>query len=120
MSDGRRRRRAKQARRDARRMAAYERKPPDNESLVGLIRGALAKGHPLGLLAVASYMLWRAAPDPLASFESPPREPLDIDNVLTSFIRDKRRETTAMLAVLAELMVDDPARQTRCRQELTT
>jgi hypothetical protein len=99
-------------------MAAYERKPPDNESLVGLIRGALAKGHPLGLLALASYMLWRAEPDPLASFESPPREPLDIDNVLTGFIGDKCRETTAMLAVCAELMVDNSDRQARCRQEL--
>src|SRR4051812_5232292 len=66
--------------------------------------GALAKGHPFGLLALASYMLWRAEPDPLASFESPPREPLDIDNVLTGFIADKCRETTAILAVLAELM----------------
>ena len=118
MSDGRRRRRTKQARRDARRMAAYERKSPDKESLVGLIRGALAKGHPLGLLALASYMMWSAEPDPLASIESPPREPLDIDNVLTGFIGDKCRETTAMLAVLAELMVDNSDRQARCRQEL--
>lgn len=118
MSDGRRRRRAKQARRDTRRSAAYERNPSDDKSVVGLIRGALAKGHPLGLLTLASYMIWSTDSGPLARTKSPPQEPLSIDNLLASFIGEKRRETTALLAVLAEMIVDDPDRQTRCRKEV--
>lgn len=118
MSDARKRRRSKQARRDARRLAAYERKPPDNDSLVGHLRRTMAKGHPLALLAPANYLLWLAEPDPLAELRSPTREPLDVDQALTNFIWDKHREITALLAVLAELMVDDPQRQARCRQEV--
>ncbi len=117
MSDKRLRRRAKQARRDARRLAAYKRKPSD-EDLVSHIRGALAKGHPLGLLAVVSYLIFRSQPDPLAKLSAPP-EPLDLDVFIANLVTENCRETTAMLAVLAELLVNEQDRQARCRAEVS-
>ncbi len=41
-----------------------------------------------------------------------------LDRVLTGLIDTRDRETTALLAVIAELLVDDPAPQLRCRHEL--
>jgi hypothetical protein len=41
-----------------------------------------------------------------------------LHNILTGLIGVRSRETTALLAVLAELLVDDPSAQLRCRQEL--
>ena len=41
-----------------------------------------------------------------------------LDRVLTGLIGVRNRETTALLAVIAELLVDDPAPQLRCRREL--
>ncbi|MEE6194462.1 hypothetical protein [Mycolicibacterium sp. 120320] len=41
-----------------------------------------------------------------------------LNNILTHLIGDRNRETTALLAVLAELLDDEPAAQLRCREEL--
>ena len=81
MSGGRRRRRAKQARRDTRRKAACQRDPlgtqkRDEESSVDTtfrdgVRRALRR-HPVGLLSIASVMLNVARPDLLASPEGDP------------------------------------------------
>ena len=116
MSDGRRRRRAKQARRDIRRTKARDRKSRDEASLVDVIRGALKGGHPLGLLSLASVMIRMTVPDPLPKWGSRQREPIDMDRVIASFSRAKSWETTALLAVLAELMLNETDRQDRCRR----
>ena len=41
-----------------------------------------------------------------------------MDYLIVSFISREDRETTALLAVLAELMVDETDRQDRCRREV--
>jgi hypothetical protein len=56
-------------------------------------------------------MVHVAKPEPL-------RYETYLDNFLTNLIGVRNREMTALLAVIAELLVDDPAAQLRCRQEL--
>ena len=124
MSGGRRRRRAKQARRDTRRKAACQRDPlgaqkRDEESSVDTtfrdgVRRALRR-HPVGLLSIASVMLNVARPDLLVSPES---DADYLDRILTSLIDRRNRETTALLAVIAELLGEDPEPQLRCRREV--
>lgn len=52
-----------------------------------------------------------AKPDPLGNETY-------LDSVLGALIEVPNRETTALLAVIAELLDDDPAAQLRCREEL--
>ncbi|MDH6197996.1 hypothetical protein M2272_004652 [Mycobacterium frederiksbergense] len=111
MNDKRRARRAKQARRDARRARKRNAEDPGDTTFRDAIRRAMAGGHPLGLLSLASYLIHVAKPDPLDGETY-------LDNVLTGLIGVRTREMTALLTVIAELLVDDPAPQLRCRQEL--
>ena len=110
MSDKRRARRAKQVRRDARRAKKRNGDTSADTTLSDAIRGALNK-HPLSLLSVASMLIHVGKPDRL-------RDETYLDNILTGLIGVRNRETTALLAVIAELLVDDPAQQLRCRNEL--
>ena len=82
------------------------------------IRRALAGGHPLSLLSLASLVIHVAKPEPLISLKSGRCDTSHLDRVLTGLIGVRNRETTALLAVIAELLVDDPAPQLRCRREL--
>jgi len=82
------------------------------------IRRALAGGHPLSLLSLASIVIHVAKPEPLAPLKSGRCDTNHLDRILTSLIGVRNRETTALLAVIAELLVDDPAPQLRCRREL--
>ncbi|MDT5343674.1 MAG: hypothetical protein QOE52_2858, partial [Mycobacterium sp.] len=82
------------------------------------IRSALAAGHPLSLLSLASMLIHVAKPDSLLSLKSGRRDTSHLDRVLTGLIGVRDRETTALLAVIAELLVGDPAPQLRCRREL--
>jgi hypothetical protein len=59
-----------------------------------------------------------AKPEPLLSLKSGRCNTSHLDEVLTGLIGVRNRETTALLAVIAELLVDDPAPQLRCRREL--
>src|SRR5258705_767961 len=59
-----------------------------------------------------------AKPEPLLSLKSGRRDTNYLDGVLTGLIDVRNRETTALLAVIAELLVDDSAPQLRCRREL--
>ena len=63
-------------------------------------------------------MIHVAKPEPLISLKSGRCDTNHLDRVLTSLIGVRNRETTALLAVIAELLVDDPAPQLRCRREL--
>jgi hypothetical protein len=82
------------------------------------IRRALAGGHPLGLLSMASMVIHVARPEPLSSLKSGRRDASHLDRILTELIGVQDRETTALLAVIAELVVDDAAAQLRCRREV--
>ena len=82
------------------------------------ISRALAGRHPLSLLSLASFMIHVAKPEPLISLKSGRCDTNHLDRVLTSLIGVRNRETTALLVVIAELLVDDPAPQLRCRREL--
>lgn len=63
--------------------------------------------HPISLLSLASLAIHAAQGDASR-----------LDNLLTNLIGVRTREMTALLAVIAELLVDEPAQQLRCRQEL--
>jgi hypothetical protein len=82
------------------------------------IRGALAAGHPLGLLGLASLAIQVGNPEPLISLTPGRGDTGSLDRILTGLIGERNRETTSLLAAIAELLVDDPARQLRCRREV--
>jgi hypothetical protein len=67
---------------------------------------------------MASIAIHVAKREPLTSLEPGQCDPSRLDNILTGLIGVQDRATTALLAVIAELLVDDPARQLRCRREV--
>lgn len=73
------------------------------------MRRALTE-HPVHLLSVACLMIHVAKREP--------DETNRLHNILTNLIGVRDRETTALLAVVAELLIDDPTSQSRCRDEL--
>jgi hypothetical protein len=118
MSKKRRSRRAKQVRHDAGRANKHNRKSSLDTTLMDAIRSALAGEHPLNLLSLASFLIHVATPEPLALPKPDGRNTCRLDEVLTGLIGARTRETTALLAVFAELLVNAPAAQFRCRHEL--
>ena len=118
MSDKRRARKAKQVRRDERREKKRNGESSADTTLRDALRRALARGHPLSLLSMASMVINVAKPEPLISLKSGRCDTSHLDGVLTGLIGVRNREMTALLAVIAELLVDDPAAQLRCRREL--
>jgi hypothetical protein len=118
MSDRRRARRAKQVRRDTRRAKKHLAESSTDTTVRDSIRGALLGRHPLSLLGVASLAIHVGNPEPLLSLRSGRRDTNYLDRLLTGLIGERNRETTALLAVIAELLVDDPMQQLRCRREV--
>ena len=114
MSDRRRARRAKQSRRDERRAKKRDEESSADTTFRDALRRALGR-HPLGLLSIASMMIHVAKPD---SLTSPACDANYLDQILAGLIDTRNRETTALLAVIAELLVDDPEPQLRCRREV--
>ena len=106
MNEARRRRAAKQDRRDARRALNRRRVTVDDNVLITAIRSALA-GHPLDLLHSASSLL--------STF---PGEELSLADAIAVLGSWQCRESTAVLAVWGEMVVDDEALRERCRQEV--
>jgi len=115
MSNQRRARKAKQVRRDERRAEKRLADSSADTTLRDAIRKALAGGHPLSLLSMASMVIHVAKPGPLEGCRCATSH---LDTVLTDLIGVRDRETTALLAVIAELLVDHPAEQLRCQREL--
>lgn len=106
MNEARRRRAAKQDRRDTRRALKRRRVAVDENVMIKTIRSALA-GHPLELLqSVSSFM------------STLPGEELSLADAITALAEWQCRETTAVLAVMGELLVDDEALRERCRQQV--
>jgi hypothetical protein len=90
---------------------------PGEAPLLDGVRQALATGHPLDLLGMASLLIEATTPDPLAFLKSAePRDQVDLDRLVDSFIGVRVRETTALLTVFAELLDDEDLRL-RCRRE---
>jgi hypothetical protein len=130
MNDGRKRRQAKQARRDTRRLKPREtpgetpqetpEATPEGALLVEEVRRALDTGHPLDLLGMASLMIEASKPDPLAAYvkSGERRETVPLNDLVASFVGVHAPETTALLAVLAELLVDDEDLRRRCATEV--
>jgi hypothetical protein len=114
MNQARKRRQVKRVRREARRRATRHRQTPEESPLVHEVRRALDAGDPLEMLGLVSLLIEVATPDRPGSPKSGPR----LDDLVTDFISVQIRETTALLAVLAELLVDDEGLQRRCRQEV--
>jgi hypothetical protein len=110
MSNQRRARKAKQVRRDQRRASKRNGESSDDWTFRDALRRSLV-GHPLDLLSMAIVVIHVAKPDPL-------RGETYFDNISASLIGVRNREMTALLAVIAELLVDEPAQQLRCRQEV--
>ncbi len=100
-------------------MTKRDKESASDTRLRDIVRSALARGHPLHLLTLASLMIHLAKPDPPGLLKSRQRDTHHLDELVTSLIGARNRETTTLLAVLAELLVDDPAPQLRCRRELT-
>jgi hypothetical protein len=83
-----------------------------------LLRIPLAGGHPLSLLSVASLAIHVARRQSPLSMAPGRCDTSRLDRILTNLIGVRNRETTALLAVLAELLVDDRAQQLQCRREV--
>ena len=141
MNEARKRRKAKQARRDAQRRtrarqpqdnpqterplagvpiseeAPSDETPSDETPLLDEVRRAL-HSHPLELLGIVSMLIEATKPDPFAYLPGrPQRETVDLARLVDSFVDVHTDETTALLAVLGELL-DDPDMQERCRHEV--
>lgn len=123
MSDARRRRKAKQARREVRRTSRRRREEvrdeiPEEVPLVAEVQEALAAEHPLHLLALVSTVIEASLPEP-APLESPEQDSESpvLDDLVEGFIGVPVPETTALLAVLAEL-ADDPELGALCAEEV--
>ncbi len=114
MSDRRRARRAKQSRRDKRRAEKRDEEGSADATFRDALRRALGR-HPLGLLSIASMIIHVAKPD---SLRSPEGDGDYLDQILAGLITTRNRETTALLAVIGELLVDDPQPQLQCRREV--
>jgi hypothetical protein len=119
MNEGRRRRSAKQWRRDARRVGAARRKNGEEDFLSQMVSKALAK-HPLHLLSLVAYLIATGTPDRYAFLASERKEPFPLENFVINLACRRCRETTALLAVFAELLVDDEVLRDRCREEVAT
>ena len=123
MADGHERSAAARAKRDARRREAQaqrtvDRPTPVDAPLLQEVRAALDTGQPLDLLALVSVLILATSPAlralPRGQDEQPPR----LEELVTAFIGSPAPETTALLAVLSELVLDDDALRDRCRVEV--
>ena len=119
MNEARRRRQAKRVRREARR-ATRRRQTPGESPLVRAVRTALETGDPLEMLYLVSVLTETATPDRLAALETHPGDQVRLDALVTEFIAVPTPETTALLALLAELLADDDGLRRRCREEVAT
>jgi hypothetical protein len=123
MADGRKRSAAKRARRDARRSkarraSAAERETPDETPLIDEVREALDGGQPMDLLGLVSMLILATSPHPVMLRQPDAEDPPSLDELVAAFIDVQVPETTALLAALSELVVDDDVLRARCRHEV--
>ncbi len=123
MADRGKRGAAKQARRDARRRKARRgriaaQEPLPEVPLIDEVREALDSGQPIDLLGLVSMVIEATAPKAAVLRRPDEEETLSLDELVGSFIDIKLPETTALLAVLGELLIDNDGLQDRCRSEV--
>lgn len=97
-----------------RRAKKRDQENPADTTVRDALRRALGQ-HPLGLLSIASLTIDQAKPDSLTSSDD---DGDYLDRILTGLIDTRSRETTALLAVIGELLVDDPEPRRQCRREV--
>ncbi|WP_036426970.1 MULTISPECIES: hypothetical protein [unclassified Mycobacterium] len=123
MTDKRRLRSLKQARRDVRRA----KKRNAGNALDGPLKGLSAEltdvlrpamnRHPGYLLSMASCAINVGKRKP-AQLDAGTPDDGKLHRMLTNLMAVRDRQVTALLAVIAELLVDDPVLQLECREEL--
>jgi len=118
MNEGRKRRKAKQARRDVRRRGAKDQTGKEEAAFIGLVRKTLDTGRPLDMLCLAAYGVETLMPDWRSKLKSEVPEQDRLGTVITNLCTWQAPEVTALLAVMAELMVDRPELQRQCRLEV--
>ena len=123
MADGRKRSAAKQARRDARRGKARrgrvaEQETPEEAPLIDEVREALEGGQPMDLLGLVSMLIMATVPPPALPRPPDVENPPSLDELVSAFIDVPVPETTALLAVLGQLLLGDDPLSERCRREV--
>jgi hypothetical protein len=120
MSKTNRRRNAKKSRRPARRTTRARQHTSDGPDLLADVRRAIADPHPLSLLTFVSTLLCvtdSRRNHPFAQPDTPDLAALTREELVGSFLDVPAPETSALLAVIAELAGDDLLRA-RIRREL--
>jgi len=115
------RRRAEKRRRPARRTTRAREHTAAEPDLLADVRRALADPHPLGLLTYVSTLLCvtdSGRNHPFARPEDPDLAALIREDLVTTFLDVAAPETSALLAVIAEMAGDDDVLRARIRREL--
>ncbi len=121
MSKTNRRRRAEKRRRPARRTTRARQHTSAEPDLLADVRRALADRHPLSLLTYVSTLLCvtdSRRNHPFARPDSPDLAALTHEELVATFLDVAAPETSALLAVIAEMAGDDDVLRARIRREL--
>jgi hypothetical protein len=121
MSKTNRRRRAEKRRRPARRTTRARQHTSAEPDLLADVRRALADRHPLSLLSYVSTLLCvtdSRRNHPFARPDSPDLMALTREDLVATFLDVAAPETSALLAVIAEMAGDDDVLRARIRREL--
>jgi hypothetical protein len=116
-----RRRNAKKGRRPARRTARAGQHTPAEPDLLAGVRRALADPHPLSLLSLVSTLLCvtdSRRNHPFTRPDAPDLAALTREELVRTFLDVAAPETSALLAVIAEMAGDDDVLRARIRREL--
>ena len=122
MSAKSRRRNAKKGRRPAQRAAPVRQDTPAEPDLLADVRRALTDRHPLSLLTYVSTLLCvtdSRRNQPFARPDAPDLAALTREELVRTFLDVPAPETSALLAVIAEMAGDDDVLRARIRRELT-
>lgn len=115
------RRRAEKRRRPARRTTRARQHTSAEPDLLADVRRALADRHPLSLFTYVSTLLCvtdSGRNHPFARPEDPDLAALTREDLVTTFLDVAAPETSALLAVIAEMAGDDDVLRARIRREL--
>lgn len=117
MNEGRKRRQAKQARRDARRRATRPVTAPSRDDFV---RQALDAEHPLDMLLLVGLMIEVLLPHEFFYADWLSQQRLDPNSRIDDAAAVPGPEYTALLTLVAEMAVVDERVQQRCRDVVAT
>ena len=120
MSKRNRRRHAEKRRRPARRTTPARQHTSAEPDLLADVRCAVAE-HPVSLLTLVSTLLVRhglAAQPPVRPARRPDLAALTREDLVATFLDVAAPETSALLAVIAEMVGDDDVLRARIRREL--